>query len=205
MFTGIITHLGKIITCDHLENKDSLIEISLSKKTLQKKLKIGCSIACQGVCLTLVKQKIVKENIILSFYASKETCNLTTLKNIKKNQQVNIEFSLKLGDELGGHLVLGHVDQTSKITNIQAVKDSWIFTFKTADTIKKFIAPKGSITINGVSLTVNEVDNNSFKVNIIKHTFDNTTFKNLKINDLVNLEIDVIARYVLNAMINNKK
>lgn len=205
MFTGIITHLGKITSINHVANKDSKITIALPKNTVKKKLKIGCSIACEGVCLTLVEQNIVKENINLSFYASKETCDLTTLKNIKKNQQVNIEFSLKLGDELGGHLVLGHVDQTTKITDIQTVKDSWIFTFATTQNIEKFIAKKGSITINGVSLTVNEVANKSFKVNIIKHTFDNTTFKNLEINDLVNLEIDVIARYVLNATINNKK
>lgn len=199
MFTGIITHLGKVITAYHHQKNDSLIEISLDKNTVKQQLKIGCSIACNGVCLTLVEQKTIKENLILSFYASKETCNLTTLKNLKKNHQINVEFSLRLGDELGGHLVLGHIDQTTKINDIKAVKDSWVFSFETPKTLKKFIAPKGSITVNGVSLTLNQVDNTSFKVNIIKHTFNNTTFKNLKINDLVNLEIDVIARYVLNA------
>lgn len=199
MFTGIITHLGKIINVNHHHKNDSLIEISLDKKTVKQKLKIGCSIACNGVCLTLVEQKTIKENLILSFYASKETCNLTTLKNIKKNHLINVEFSLRLGDELGGHLVLGHIDQTAKIVDIEAVKDSWVFSFETPKTLKKYIAPKGSITLNGVSLTVNQVDNTSFQVNIIKHTFNNTSFKDLKINDLVNLEIDVIARYVLNA------
>jgi riboflavin synthase len=196
MFTGIITNLAKIQAITHQENSDSLLTISLEKKAVKKTPKIGCSIACDGICLTLVSQKIIEGRVHFDFYASLETYQKTTLKNFQKNQFVNLEFSLKIGDELGGHLVLGHVDDTAKILDISPIKDSWVFVFELKENFKKFIVNKGSLTINGVSLTINNVHNNSFDVNIINHTFHNTTFQNLKLNDLVNLEIDVIARYV---------
>jgi riboflavin synthase len=196
MFTGIVSHIAKIEKITHDLNFDSFLTISLAKKSIKKKLKIGSSIACNGICLTLISQKIIEEKIFLDFSASKETFEKTTLKDFKKNDFINVEFSLKIGDELGGHLVLGHIDDTAKIIDISTSKDSWIFVFELKEYFKKFIVKKGSITINGVSLTVNNVTKNSFDVNIINHTFNHTTFKYLQKNQLINLEIDVIARYV---------
>jgi riboflavin synthase len=192
MFTGIITHLGKISELKKNPKKDLLLKISVVGK-INRKLVIGCSIACNGICLTLIEQK----KSLLSFQASKETCEKTTLENWKIGEEINLEFALRAGDELGGHMVLGHVDGTAKILAIQPIKDSKKFTFSTKKELMKFIAEKGSVTINGASLTVNEVEKNSFSVNLIPHTIANTAFKNAAVNDFINLEIDVIARYVL--------
>lgn len=192
MFTGIITHLGKISELKKNPKKDLLLKISVVGK-INRKLAIGCSIACNGICLTLIEQK----KSLLSFQASRETCEKTTLENWKIGEEINLEFALRAGDELGGHMVLGHVDGTAKILAIQPIKDSKKFTFSTKKELMKFIAEKGSVTLNGASLTVNEVKKNSFSVNLIPHTIANTAFKNSAVNDFVNLEIDVIARYVL--------
>jgi riboflavin synthase len=192
MFTGIITHLGKISELKKNPKKDLLLKISVVGK-INRKLVIGCSIACNGICLTLIEQK----KSLLSFQASKETCEKTTLENWKIGEEINLEFALRAGDELGGHMVLGHVDGTAKILAIQPIKDSKKFTFSAKKELMKFIAEKGSVTINGASLTVNEVEKNSFSVNLIPHTIANTAFKDSAVNDFINLEIDVIARYVL--------
>ncbi len=192
MFTGIITHLGKISELKKNPKKDLLLKISVVGK-INRKLVIGCSIACNGICLTLIEQK----KSLLSFQASKETCEKTTLENWKIGEEINLEFALRAGDELGGHMVLGHVDGTAKILAIQPIKDSKKFTFSTKKELIKFIAEKGSVTLNGASLTVNEVEKNSFSVNLIPHTIANTAFKDSAVNDFINLEIDVIARYVL--------
>ena len=192
MFTGIITHLGKISELKKNPKKDLLLKISVVGK-INRKLAIGCSIACNGICLTLIEQK----KSLLSFQASRETCEKTTLENCKIGEEINLEFALRAGDELGGHMVLGHVDGTAKILAIQPIKDSKKFTFSTKKELMKFIAEKGSVTLNGASLTVNKVEKNSFSVNLIPHTIANTAFKNAAVNDFINLEIDVIARYVL--------
>ncbi len=192
MFTGIITHLGKISELKKNPKKDLLLKISVVGK-INRKLAIGCSIACNGICLTLIEQK----KSLLSFQASRETCEKTTLENWKIGEEINLEFALRAGDELGGHMVLGHVDGTAKILAIQPIKDSKKFTFSTKKELMKFIAEKGSVTLNGASLTVNEVEKNSFSVNLIPHTIANTAFKDAAVNDFINLEIDVIARYVL--------
>jgi len=192
MFTGIITHLGKISELKKNPKKDLLLKISVVGK-INRKLVIGCSIACNGICLTLIEQK----KSLLSFQASRETCEKTTLENWKIGEEINLEFALRAGDELGGHMVLGHVDGTAKILTIQPIKDSKKFTFSTKKELMKFIAEKGSVTLNGASLTVNKVEKNSFSVNLIPHTIANTAFKNAAVNDFINLEIDVIARYVL--------
>jgi riboflavin synthase len=205
MFTGIITHQGTIKNISFNNKKDILLTIKIEKKSITRKLKIGCSIACNGICLTLISQKIIENNIELSFQASQETANKTTINSWKINQKINIEFAMKLNDEFGGHMVLGHVDDTSKIINILPIKESWRFDFAIPLELKKFISPKGSITINGTSLTINHVENDFFSVNIISHTMKNTTFQFAKKDDLVNLEVDTIARYLYQLIQNNAK
>lgn len=195
MFTGIITHLGTVKSLKHNAKKDLLLEIAV-EKVLRKKLEIGCSIACNGICLTLISKKKSGTKNIFSFQASQETLNKTTLKSWQIGDLINVEFALRMGDELGGHLVSGHVDGTAKITAIKKIKDSQQFVFSTEKSLLKFIAKKGSITIDGTSLTINEVDKNSFSVNLIKHTIDNTRFQAARIGDLVNIEVDLLARYL---------
>lgn len=197
MFTGIITNIGKIESLNKNSTKDLLLKISTDKNKVTRKLDIGCSIACNGICLTLIKKEIKGSKLLFSFQASNETCKKTTLKNWQLQEEINLEFALRVGDEFGGHIVSGHVDTTGKIKTIKQIKDSHIFTFIAPKNLMKFIAKKGSITIDGVSLTINEVKNNEFSVNLIQHTIENTIFKNAKIGDLVNLEIDTIARYIL--------
>jgi riboflavin synthase len=201
MFTGIITNLGLVEDLQKNHNQDLLVKI-LTKNNINRKLEIGCSIACDGICLTLINKEVKSQNIILSFEASKETQEKTTLKNWKIKQLINLEFAARFGDEIGGHIVLGHVDDLAKITKITKLDGSNIFTFECCNkNLMEFIAPKCSVTINGASLTVNNVflDKNSFDINIISHTFENTNFKEFQINNLVNFEIDVISRYIKGA------
>ena len=157
---------------------------------------IGASICCSGACLTVVS----KGKNWFCVDVSKATLDATILGSWKKGASINLEQSLKLGEELGGHLVTGHVDGVADLVEREEVGDSWKLRFKAPDALKDFIAEKGSITLNGVSLTVNEVFNNVFTVNIIPHTWDFTTFKNLTVGSKVNLEIDIIARYVARLM-----
>lgn len=206
MFTGIITHLGLIQSITRDDNKDLLLKV-LTKHNIERTLEIGCSIAINGVCLTLTKKEIpdITDHLTLFFQASDETCQKTTLKNWQKNQEVNLEFALRMGDELGGHMVLGHVDATANINAITTIKDSHQFTFEAPENLMKFIVEKGSVTLDGTSLTVNEVTKNSFNVNIIEHTIKNTIFKNAAIGSFVNLEIDALARYTVNYAAKNLK
>lgn len=196
MFTGIITH--QAILNDIIINKkqDVKIFLSLKKNQIKRQLKIGCSVCCNGICLTLISQKNNKTTSILEFAASNETCQKTTIKNWQIGQKINLEFSMRLNDEFGGHLVAGHVDTVSKVINIKTIKDSWRIDFSIPQGLNKFIANKGSITINGTSLTINDSNQDSFCVNIISHTMRVTNFGDLKIGDQVNIEIDLIARYL---------
>lgn len=196
MFTGIITHLGEVRSLTFNKSRDLLLKISADKNKIERNLEIGCSIACNGVCLTLIKKEISGKKITFSFEASKETCNKTTLENWIIGQKINLEFALRIGDEFGGHMVLGHVDSICKIVKIETVKNSHKFTFLTPKNLAKFISPKCSATLDGISLTVNEVTKNYFSVNVISHTLSNTNLQNAQVGDFVNLEIDVIARYV---------
>jgi riboflavin synthase len=199
MFTGIITHQGRVAELKQNSKKDLLIKIEVIEK-IDRKLAIGCSIACNGICLTLIEQK----KSFLSFQASNETCDKTTLAKWKIGQIINLEFALRAGDELGGHLVSGHVDGVAKITKIESIKTSKKFTFEAPKKLMNFIASKGSVTLDGVSLTVNDVKGKNFCVNLIEHTISKTAFKNSKAGDLINLEIDTIARYVLSYAKNAK-
>ena len=206
MFTGIITHLGLIQSITRDDNKDLLLEI-LTQHNIERTLEIGCSIAINGICLTLTRKETsdISDHLALFFQASDETCQKTTLKDWQKKQEVNLEFALRMGDELGGHMVLGHVDSIAKISAITTIKDSHQFTFEAPHDLMKFIVEKGSVTLNGTSLTVNEVKENSFNVNIIEHTIKHTIFKHAAIGSFVNLEIDALARYTVNYAEKNLK
>jgi riboflavin synthase len=203
MFTGLITHIAEITDTTKKNDRDLVLTIKIAEKDLKNgKYQIGSSISCSGICLTLIKLEEKSGFNLFSFEVSPETIAKTTIFNWKIGSFINIEFSLKIGDEIGGHLVGGHVDTICKIHEItKANKDSWIFTFKISNEFRKFICQKGSICINGISLTVNDVidfDKNHFlfQTNIISHTLDSTNLQFLNKTDQVNIEIDMIARYV---------
>ena len=198
MFSGIISALGSIknITYDEIYTVD--IEIKkINLEDFEKSenlIKVGCSIACSGVCLTLTK----KNDNILNFDVSKETMKKTNFSNLKVGDLVNLERSLRVGDEIGGHFVTGHVDTVLKLQKIREENGSKVLYIKLTNEISPYIASKGSITIEGISLTVNDVNNGYFNVNIIPFTWDNTNLKNIKVNDFVNVEIDLLSRYLIN-------
>ena len=198
MFSGIISALGvvKNITYDDIYSFDIEIKkINLEEfEESNNLIKIGCSIACSGVCLTLTKKKWN----ILTFDVSKETMNKTNLSNWKIGNLVNLERALRVGDEIGGHFVTGHVDTVLKLQKIIEEDGSRILYIKLNDEISPYIASKGSITIEGISLTVNEVNNDYFNVNIIPFTWDNTNLSKIKVHDFVNVEIDLLSRYLVN-------
>ena len=196
MFTGIVSHIGKVEKISHPNDWELSISV---QKTLQlehsfnfDKLIIGASIACSGICLTLKK---ISDNVLF-FDVSDETASKTNFLNWKIGTIVNLEKSLKVGDELGGHFVYGHVDTTSKIRSIEKINGSYKILFYVQDQFMKYFSPKGSVSIDGVSLTVNEVFSDTFSVNIIPHTWAYTSFLNFKIGTVVNIEIDILARYL---------
>ncbi len=188
MFTGIIMDVGHVRAI--VQSGDTRFEFETHFS--MDDVDIGASIACCGTCLTVTE----KGDNWFAADASAETLSKTTLGTWKEETPVNFERPLKAADELGGHLVSGHVDGVGKITGIETEGDSVRYTFQPPTELMKFIAVKGSIAINGVSLTVNEVDETTFGVNIIPHTQTATTFGTAKISDGVNLEIDMLARYV---------
>ncbi len=192
MFTGIIKDIGKIIK---LNNNKSDLNIEVKTNLILSDISIGDSICCDGICLTVISLSKNTFNAELS----KETLSVTTSSNWKKAKKINIEKSLLLGDQIGGHLVSGHVDGLGILKKKQVIKGSVKLDFLVPKVLKKYISTKGSIAINGVSLTVNTVNKNLFSVNIISHTLNNTTISLLNINDKVNIEVDTIARYAVNA------
>ncbi|MBK5213224.1 MAG: riboflavin synthase [Flavobacteriaceae bacterium] len=191
MFTGIIETVGEIAQLTK-EGENLHIEI---KSSLAQQLKIDQSVAHNGVCLTVVK---VKEDAYV-VTAIKETLEKSNLKNLEKGTLVNLERAMKLGDRLDGHMVQGHVDGTATCKNIEEANGSWVFTFQYKNTDFSTVE-KGSITVNGVSLTVVNSKNGEFSVAIIPYTFENTNFKTIKVGSEVNLEFDIIGKYVKNLM-----
>jgi riboflavin synthase len=188
MFTGIITDVGRVRSIER--RGDSRFEIETAYDTAS--VEIGASIACSGACLTVVD----KGQGWFAVDVSAETLSKTNLGSWTEGTPINLERSLRLGDELGGHIVLGHVDGVGTIAAIEREGDSYRFLFEAPKALKSFIAPKGSIAVNGVSLTVNEVDGATFGINIIPHTQKMTTFGKSAPGDPINLEVDVLARYV---------
>lgn len=188
MFTGIIESLG---TLTHIEKEGTNVHFTLTSNFTHE-LKIDQSVAHNGVCLTVVS---IKDNSYV-VTAIDETLQKTTLNNFKVGDTINLERGMKLGDRLDGHIVQGHVDQTGTCSNIKPEEGSWVFTFNYDANLNNITIEKGSITVNGTSLTVVNSKDNSFSVAIIPYTFENTIFKTLKIGDEVNLEFDVIGKYV---------
>ena len=190
MFTGIIESIGKIVA---LKNDQSNLQLTI-KSNLTSELKIDQSIAHNGVCLTIID--LDHKNDTYTVTAIDETLSKSNFKNLKVNDKINLERAMKLGDRLDGHIVQGHVDETGKCIDIQNKNGSWLFTFHYDPSKKNITIEKGSITINGVSLTVINSLNNQFSVAIIPYTYEHTNFNTIKINDFVNLEFDVIGKYV---------
>ena len=191
MFTGIVTDRGQV---RHIEKRgDTHIVIGTNYDV--GAIDVGASIACSGICLTVVDKGDAKDRWF-AVTASGETLSRTTLENWKPGDPVNLERPLRVGDELGGHIVTGHIDGTAEVTHVAPEGESTRITFEAPKNLAPFIASKGSIALDGVSLTVNEVDGARFGVNIIPHTLKVTTFANLKPGARTNLEVDVMARYV---------
>ncbi len=193
MFTGIVTDLGEVL---HVEQKGDL-RARIGTAYPVASITIGASIACDGVCLTVVATGTEPRGWF-DVDISAETVSKT---NIGRNgwaagKRLNLERALKVGDELGGHIVSGHVDGVAEIVGMRDEGGSTRFTFRAPKSLAGFIAPKGSIALNGTSLTVNEVDGAEFGVNIIPHTKEVTTWGAARVGDVVNLEIDTLARYV---------
>ena len=190
MFTGIITDIGRVASVEQRGDLKARITTSYDTGGID----IGASIACDGVCLTVIALGDDWFDVEISAESVSKT-------NIGRNmwhegKPLNLERALKVGDELGGHIVSGHVDGVAEIIEMRDEGDSTRFTFRAPDALAKFIAPKGSVALNGTSLTVNEVNGCDFGVNIIPHTKSVTTWGTAKVGDPVNLEIDTLARYV---------
>lgn len=192
MFTGIIEEVGSI---SKIETSGGNIDYTI-KANLAKELKIDQSVAHNGVCLTVVD---IKDNTY-KVTAIDETLNKTNLKHLKEGQLINLERGMKMNAHLDGHIVQGHVDQVATCVSAETKNGSWEFTFSYDPKLMNVTIEKGSITINGVSLTVVNSKLNEFSVAIIPFTYENTTFKTLKKGDIVNLEFDVIGKYVKRLM-----
>jgi len=193
MFSGIVTNIG-IVSKLTRNKKNCLVEIYSNFKFKNKD--VGSSISCSGVCLTIEK---VKKNYI-RFYVSTETIKKTIFKKIRIGDSVNIEKSLRFGDRISGHFVQGHVDTTAKISKIEYSGKSWIISFKINNKYKKYMIEKGSVTVNGVSLTIAKILKDGFKISVIPHTLKLTNLNKIKIKDIVNIEFDVLGKYIKNFM-----
>ena len=196
MFTGIVSHIGIVKKISHPDDWELSLDVindnNLDNDFDLSSISIGASISCSGICLTLKK---VLNNTLL-FDVSDETHEKTNFSYWKVGSLINLERSLKVGDELGGHFVYGHVDTTAVIRSIEKINGSYKITFSINRNFLKYFASKGSVSIDGVSLTVNDVDKDFFTVNIVPYTWMHTSFKNYNIGNVVNVEIDILARYL---------
>ena len=189
MFNGIIFNKGKIYKI--LKRKNG-INIFLQSKIKISKKKIGISVSCDGVCLTLISYN----KNIFEFYLSDETLRRTKFKKIKKGEIINLELPMKNGQDISGHICQGHVDYVAKVKKIKLIDKSYLVEFSANRSQKKSLIEKASILINGVSLTISKITKNGFEVWIIPHTYKLTNLSKLKKNSLVNIEIDILSKYV---------
>jgi riboflavin synthase len=193
MFTGIISDIGEVLAVEPRGETRITIACAYDPTTIA----IGASIACSGVCLTAIESRRRGDGRgVFVVEASAETLNRTTVSSWRPGTRVNLERPLKLGDELGGHMVSGHVDGLAEIVSVVPEGDSRRLRFQVAPEIARFIAPKGSVALDGISLTVNEVENLTFGVNVIAHTLAVTAWQEAEPGRAVNVEVDMLARYV---------
>ena len=193
MFTGIITDIGQLVA---REGGRFLIRCGYAADSIA----IGASIACDGACLTATAVGPSGTGSTFNVDVSNETLSKTTLGGWTPGRRINLERALRAGDELGGHIVAGHVDGVARIASIAPDGDSRRFTIEAPDELAGYIAPKGSVALDGISLTVNEVSGSRFGINIIPHTLTHTALGDKKPGDRVNLEVDLFARYVARLM-----
>jgi len=189
MFNGIIFNQGKV---EKVIKRNKGINLFIKTNLSVKSKDIGISVSCDGVCLTLISIK----NKNLEFYLSNETLNRSKFKKIKKGDVVNLELPLKNGQNISGHICQGHVDYVSRVKKIKSIDKSYLIEFSINNDQKKNLIEKASILINGVSLTISKITKNGFEVWIIPHTYKLTNLSNLKKNSLVNIEIDILSKYV---------
>ncbi len=192
MFTGIITDIGEV---EALEQRGDL-KVRIASSYDPEGIDLGASIACDGVCLTVIAKGKGETRGWFEVEVSAESVSKTNLGTWASGKKVNLERALKVGDELGGHIVSGHVDGVAEVVAVADEGDSTRVSFRAPDALAKFIAPKGSVALNGTSLTVNEVEGATFGINFIPHTKDATTWGDVAVGDRINLEIDTLARYV---------
>lgn len=192
MFTGIVSALGEVKAVERLPG---LVRLTIASSYDAAGVEIGASIAHDGCCLTVVETASQQSGMRHVVEVAAESLALTTLGALQQGDTVNLERSLRVGDELGGHMVLGHVDGLGEVLSVKRDGEGWRLKIKPPHEIAQLIAPKGSIAVSGVSLTVNEVDDQGFGVLIIPHTWAVTTLSKLKAGDKVNLEADMMARY----------
>jgi riboflavin synthase len=194
MFTGIVTDIGEVIGLSPTAH-DQLHRLRIACRYDRSTIADGASIACNGICLTVVASGVEGGKTWFDVDAAAETLRMTTAKRWAKGTKLNLERALKIGDELGGHIVAGHVDGIATIARRDDLPDMARFQLRTTRDLARFIAPKGSVTLDGVSLTINEVDDVAFSVLIIPHTLELTTLGTWQPGDEVNIEVDLMARY----------
>ena len=190
MFNGIIFNTGKV---KNISRKRNSIHVEIQTNINFKNKDLGSSICCDGVCLTVVK--IFKKKLF--FYISNETLKKSNFKNLRLNQIINLEKSLSFGESISGHFIQGHVDTVAKIKKIKFIDKAWTMNLKILDKrLNKFLIEKASISINGVSLTISKVHQNSLDITIIPHTLKLTNLKNLKVGSVANVELDIFSKYI---------
>ena len=189
MFNGIIFNKGNVYK---IQKRNKGINLYLKSSIKLPKNSLGTSISCDGVCLTLISHK----KKIIEFYLSNETLNKSKFKKIKIGDDINLELPLKFSQNISGHICQGHVDTMGKVIKIKKVDKSMVYEFKISNKYKKQLVQKASILINGVSLTISKLKRNSFEIWIVPHTLKLTNLSKIKLNDYVNIEIDILSKYV---------
>jgi riboflavin synthase len=198
MFTGIVTDVGEVVGAER--RAEGLCRLTIACGYDRESIALGASIACAGICLTVVGTDVQGSRTVFAVDAAAETLATTTASRWVAGTRLNLERALKIGDELGGHLVTGHVDGLAEIIGREDLTDMVRLALRAPPALVRFIAPKGSVTLDGVSLTVNAVERETFSTLIIPHTLEVTTFGKAKKGDRLNLEVDLMARYAARLM-----
>jgi riboflavin synthase len=194
VFTGIITDIGKVAA---VSERDAIRRVEIASAYDPAAIAIGASIACAGICLTVVsKQENSGGGSVFAVEVAPETLQVTSARQWKTGTRINLERSLRVGDELGGHMVSGHVDGLAVIVELEDLGEAWRIDFEAPANLARFIAPKGSVALDGTSLTVNGVAGNRFDCMLIPHTLKATSWGERRVGDNVHLEVDQMARYV---------